>query len=411
MKLLVFAHTPPPHHGQSYMVQLMLEAFGGDARASGGSAQRDIQCYHVDARLSKDLGDIGGVRVGKLLRLLAYCVEAIWCRFRYGIDAFYYIPAPAKHSAIYRDWIVMLLCRPFFPRLILHWEAFGLGEWASDESRESAGWQQRLTGRLLAAAQLSVVPTNYNRGDAEVFEPERIEVIANAIPDPMPDFETQLLPLRLSRLTNRDNPDGSDADVPRVFKLLFLAHCTREKGLYDAIDAVALANASLAQGHSAVRMHLTVAGTFMSMRDEEAFRLRVSAPDLHGEFAPSEGECAIHYVGFVQGEQKQRLLFESDCLCFPTYHHAEAQPVAIIEALAFGLPIVTTRWRGVPEMAPAEVMFLTEPKTPTQVADGLLKAARFNEFPSARHHFLTTYHIDRFADRLARSLLELPASR
>ena len=32
MKLLVFAHTPPPHHGQSYMVQLMLEGFGGDRR-------------------------------------------------------------------------------------------------------------------------------------------------------------------------------------------------------------------------------------------------------------------------------------------------------------------------------------------------------------------------------------------
>ncbi len=32
MKLLVFAHTPPPHHGQSYMVQLMLEGFGGDVR-------------------------------------------------------------------------------------------------------------------------------------------------------------------------------------------------------------------------------------------------------------------------------------------------------------------------------------------------------------------------------------------
>ncbi len=31
MKLLVFAHTPPPHHGQSYMVQLMLGklAFAG----------------------------------------------------------------------------------------------------------------------------------------------------------------------------------------------------------------------------------------------------------------------------------------------------------------------------------------------------------------------------------------------
>jgi hypothetical protein len=30
MKLLVFAHTPPPHHGQSYMVKLMLDGFGGD---------------------------------------------------------------------------------------------------------------------------------------------------------------------------------------------------------------------------------------------------------------------------------------------------------------------------------------------------------------------------------------------
>ena len=29
MKLLVFAHTPPPHHGQSYMVQLLLAGFGG----------------------------------------------------------------------------------------------------------------------------------------------------------------------------------------------------------------------------------------------------------------------------------------------------------------------------------------------------------------------------------------------
>lgn len=28
MKLLVFTHIPPPHHGQSYMVRLMLAAFG-----------------------------------------------------------------------------------------------------------------------------------------------------------------------------------------------------------------------------------------------------------------------------------------------------------------------------------------------------------------------------------------------
>ena len=60
VKLLFFAHKPPPHHGQSYMVQLVLEAFGGDARseshADNGGA---VICYHLDCRFSDGMEDIG----------------------------------------------------------------------------------------------------------------------------------------------------------------------------------------------------------------------------------------------------------------------------------------------------------------------------------------------------------------
>src|SRR6185436_11686697 len=62
MKLLVFAHIPPPHHGQSYMVQLMLDGFGGDCRKRRDAAAQtpyQIECYHVDARVSHNLEDIG----------------------------------------------------------------------------------------------------------------------------------------------------------------------------------------------------------------------------------------------------------------------------------------------------------------------------------------------------------------
>ena len=46
MKLLVFAHTPPPHHGQSYMVELMLKNFGGDRRGAkaGPPGKYDFEC-------------------------------------------------------------------------------------------------------------------------------------------------------------------------------------------------------------------------------------------------------------------------------------------------------------------------------------------------------------------------------
>src|SRR5436309_8554848 len=138
MKLLVFAHTPPPHHDQSYMVQLMLEGFGGDRRHSrqgshdaGTSSEKEfhLECYHVNARLSQKLEDIGDLRIGKFVLLLGYCAQAIWCRFRYGVTTLYYIPAPGKRSALLRDWMVMFICRPFFKRIVLHWHAAGLAKW------------------------------------------------------------------------------------------------------------------------------------------------------------------------------------------------------------------------------------------------------------------------------------------
>jgi hypothetical protein len=133
MKLLVFAHTPPPHHGQSYMVQYMLNGFGGDRRKKRNRLQEPnplgVECYHVNAQMSKTLEDIGEIQSIKLLRFFLFCLQAIWCRFRYGVDNFYYVPAPGKRAALYRDWLVMFVCRPFFRRIILHWHAAGLAKW------------------------------------------------------------------------------------------------------------------------------------------------------------------------------------------------------------------------------------------------------------------------------------------
>src|ERR1700761_8072258 len=113
MKLLVFAHTPPPHHGQSYMVQLMLEGFGGDARRRPGKPARipGIQCYHVNARFSRGLQDVGEFQSSKIFLILWFCLQAIWIRFRHGVTNFYYVPAPGKRVALFRDWLIMLLCR------------------------------------------------------------------------------------------------------------------------------------------------------------------------------------------------------------------------------------------------------------------------------------------------------------
>src|SRR5580765_5665519 len=210
MKLLVFAHTPPPHHGQSYMVQLMLGGFGGDRRRHGelpapspeGAVSQEfgIDCYHVKARLSQKLEDIGDLRIGKFILLLGYCAQAIWCRFRYGVTNFYYIPAPGKRSALLRDWMVMFLCRPFFKRIILHWHAAGLAKWLETavQIRTRAFTYQRTK-----AVDLSIVLSRYNLADAEKLLPQRVRIVSNGIPDPCPDFDEAILPIRRARFAAR----------------------------------------------------------------------------------------------------------------------------------------------------------------------------------------------------------------
>src|SRR5438094_297635 len=270
MKLLVFAHTPPPHHGQSYMVQLMLAGLGGDCREVNPFAVRDaggraetrgadksssaIECYHVNARLSQKLEDIGDFRVGKSVLLLGYCLQAIWCRFRYGVSNFYYVPAPGKRSALYRDWVVMFVCRPFFKRIILHWHAAGLAKWLETAVHIR---HRAITYRLMKQVDLSIVLSRYNRADAEKLFSRQIKVVSNGIPDPCPDFTEAIRPRRRARFAARrkllsgqklaagDWADtGGDANVLRV---LYLAHCTREKGLFDTLTGVTLAGLRLAE--------------------------------------------------------------------------------------------------------------------------------------------------------------------
>ncbi len=405
MKLLVFAHTPPPHHGQSYMVRLMLDGFGGDRRARGAASgpaanTHGIACYHVNARVSKELEDIGDFRLSKLFLLFAYCFQAIWCRFRYGVRTLYYIPAPGKHSALYRDWLVMFLCRPFYQRIILHWHAAGLAKWLETTAQFRS---RAFTYHRLKDVDLSIVLSGYNRADAEKLFPQRIRVVSNGIPDPGPMFERDILPRRRARLAARRiiaagrEPGPADLETtggnPECFQVLYLAHCTREKGLFDCISGVLLANEQLAAA-GRFKLELMVAGNFVNTAEKDEFN-RISATP--------EGAKCIRYLGFVSAAGKDKALREADLFCFPTYYQNENQPVNLIEAMAFGLPIVTTRWRSLPELLPSGKHCLVDICSPGQIADALIASLTAEASETIRELFLRSFTLEQYLAGLAQA--------
>ena len=395
MKLLVFAHTPPPHHGQSYMVQLMLAGFGGDAREkkSGAANPYGIECYHVNARFSRSLSDVGEFQGGKILLILWFCLQAIWLRFRYGVNNFYYVPAPGKRVALYRDWLVMFLCRPFFKNVILHWHAAGLGKWLETKTIVT---YRAATYRLFKPVDLSLVLSRYNFADAEKLLSHRVSIVHNGIPDPCRDFETVLRPHRRARFEQRQQIfSGNYSGEPVTVKILFLAHCTREKGLFAALDGVLAANRELAARKLPLRLQLTVAGNFVTYDEQTEFAQRQKNPEV---------AATVQLAGFVSGERKSTLLREADLFLFPTRYLGENQPVNLIEAMAHGLPIVTTRWRSLPEMLPSEYPGLVSGQDADEIAATILKVLAVKSGELARDHFLANFTIERHLASLAAAL-------
>ena len=397
MKMLVFAHTPPPHHGQSYMVKLMLDGFGGDCRKvkkkpSGGFG---IECYHVNARFSKALEDIGEFQGGKIFLIIFYCLQAIWCRFRHGVEFFYYVPAPGKPVALYRDWLVMLFCRPFFKRVILHWHAAGLAKWLETSAQIRT---RALTYRLFKPVDFSIVLSRYNFADAEKLLSRYIRVVPVGIPDPCPDFAKKILPLRRTRIAARKKILAGEipADDPaKNVNVLFLAHCTREKGVFDSMAGVMLANEKMAAEKKSLRFRLTLVGAFASDAEEK---------ELHEFIRRHDLDQTVEMLGFVSTERKARALANADIFCFPTFYLAENQPGNLIEAMAHGLPVVTTRWRSIPEMLPENFPGLVDPKSPEQIAVALQILATSDFSQPLREIFLRRFTLEQHLANMAEAI-------
>jgi glycosyltransferase involved in cell wall biosynthesis len=377
----------------------MLDGFGGDHRCdASASVRHDVECFHVNVRLSKRLEDIGDLRLGKFVLLILYCFQAIWCRFRYGVDNFYYVPAPGKTSALVRDWMVMLLCRPFFKQFILHWHAAGLAKWLETCTQMRS---RSFTFALMKNADMSIVLSRYNRADAEKLFPKRIAVVNNGIPDPCPAYGRDVLPRRKARLEARrrllagetltSDDRASVGDDPHIVQVLYLAHCTRQKGAFDAMAGVALANKKLAELNAPVTLRLTVTGSFVTAEDRAEFEALIQKPEVAG---------CVHYAGFVSGEQKEKLLRNADIFCFPTFYPNENQPVNLIEAMAYGLPVLTTHWRSLPEIFPNDYPGLVDVRSLPQIADALLRLMS-EDGEALRDLFLKNFTIEKYLSGLS----------
>jgi glycosyltransferase involved in cell wall biosynthesis len=151
-------------------------------------------------------------------------------------------------------------------------------------------------------------------------------------------------------------PNAHENDTNQPLRLLFVGRVIVEKGILDAVRALAIVLRTR-------ECSLQVAGDGPAL-DE----LKSLVTDLG-----LEGKVTLH--GYADAQALARLYDSASALVFPTYWK-EGFPTVLAEAMYAGVPIVTTQVRGAADYLEEGVNALFVPaRDPQAVADAVLRLA------------------------------------
>ena len=324
--IVAVMQTPPPAHGQAIMNQYFLE----------GNYRR-IRLHHVRMAFSEEIEEVGGFSWKKVRHLFSVLVRIIAARLRTKDPVLYYPPASPNMIPFLRDCVLLICTRWMFPQTVFHFHANGISEFYG-KLPAALRFLYRLA---YSRPDLSICLTRYATDDARHFESRRIEVIANGIPD---EAASGTAPARSS--------------VPDIVPtLLFLSTVSREKGAGVLLEALSMLR------KRGLAFRCVIAGQFASKEEEVLLR------NLAGSIGISD---VIEWKGEVYGKEKEDCYRGADIFCFPSHYATEGLPVVLLEAMMFGLPMVSTRWRGIPDIVEDGVNGRLVPtRDPATLADSL----------------------------------------
>ncbi|RIJ47606.1 glycosyltransferase family 1 protein [Maribellus luteus] len=158
--------------------------------------------------------------------------------------------------------------------------------------------------------------------------------------------------------------------------ILFLSTISKNKGIYLALDVFS----SLADDHN---ITFTIAGSGPEL---ENIKMQV----------PKNLQNKIFFLGHVSGAKKVEAFNEADIYIFPSYY--EGMPTSVLEAMAFGLPVVCSKVGAIPDFFENSKMGFIHDKNDIEAFKNSIKKlindeALRNSIGRFNHKFATEYFL------------------
>jgi glycosyltransferase involved in cell wall biosynthesis len=363
--VLVVGQTPPPYGGQALMIEHLVRA-----------RFDRIQVHHIRLAFSGSMASIGRAELRKVWHLLAVLFRAARVRLGRRVDLLWFAPAGPNAVPVLRDVVLLGVLRALYPRVVLHFHAAGLSVFL-DGHRP---FLRRLALLAYGAPDGAIQTSGRNPADAAYLRARRSAVIPNGIPDQASDVPA------------RDRP----ADEP--VRVLYVGKLDESKGVLVLLESVRIL------ARRTPKFSLWLMGEFASQRFEDACRRFCAEYRL---------ESVVQPLGQRIGDDKWDVFRRADILCFPSFFEAESFGNVALEGMMFGLPVVATRWRGIPDLVEdGETGLLVPVKDPTALAAALERLItdpqrRRLMGASGRRRYLAEFTIERHLARMEAFLGDL----
>jgi glycosyltransferase involved in cell wall biosynthesis len=334
-RLLIVAPLPPPMGGVEHAMEQLL----------GSSLTQRFSTTHVNSRIRCSNKQRGYIDFSGMKNLLALCFK-ILRSIILTRPTLVYCPMSSNKTGFARDAVLILLARITGRKIVVHYMGGNF-----DNFYRHSTWLGKILIRfvLRLVDALIVLGESIKRNFKGIYpESKEIKVVPNG--------------MNPNQFIHRSSFPNHKAESS--FQILYIGNISFVKGFYDLM----IVYKRLFEKFPSLR--LSFVGEIISVEQEKNIlrkyfsgenqkRMDGSSKEID-EFVQEAAKYHAAYLGVIDGDRKLKVLSEAAVFVLPSY--SEGLSTGVLEAMAAGLPVITTKVGAMSEVIlDGENGYLVEP--------------------------------------------------
>ncbi len=297
-KILFILHLPPPVHGSSVV---------GKQIKDSKRIRKEFDCTFINLCTSSTIDSIGSMSINKFFRYFIIIFNIIKYLTFGKFDKVYLAPT-VSNSGFYKDLIIIFVIKLFGISRVYHLHNKGVSK------RNANLMINALYSFFFNEAKVILLSERIYKDVREFVDEKDVFICPNGI-----NNEIEKIPIR-----NKSN----------TVKLLFLSNLIEAKGVFFLLKACDSLNK---KGYSFECIFVGGEGD-------------ISKEDFESQVKLLKLEKCVFYLGRKYDDEKKQIYLNSDIFIFPTFYENETFGLVNIEAMMYGLPVISTNEGGIPDI-------------------------------------------------------------